>query len=75
MAKYIIQRVGEKYGVDCDFEPKPVKGDWNGSGCHCNFSFKKIREDGGYDHIIKHCMPKLSEKHKEHIELYGSGNE
>ena len=75
MARYIVQRVGENYGVDCDFEPKPVLGDWNGSGCHCNFSFNKTRQEGGFDHIIKHCMPKLSAKHKEHLALYGEGNE
>ena len=52
MARYIIQRIGEKHNIGCDFEPKPIKGDWNGSGCHTNFSFKKTREEGGFRFIV-----------------------
>ena len=26
-------------------------------------------------YIIDHCMPKMDSKHKEHISLYGDGNE
>ena len=75
LARYIVKKVGEYYGVDMDFQPKPVKGDWNGSGCHTNFSTNSTREEGGYRYIIDHCMPKMDAKHKEHIALYGDGNE
>ncbi len=75
LAKYILARVGEQYGVDVDFEPKPVLGDWNGSGCHTNFSTVKTRSEGGLDYIVKVCMPKMEKMHKEHIALYGEGNE
>ena len=73
MLRYILQRTGEKYGYIIDFNPKPVKGDWNGSGCHTNFSTKPMREEGGYNLIID-AIKKLEVNHKKHIDNYGSGN-
>ena len=32
LARYILQRVAEDFGVTVSFEPKPIKGDWNGAG-------------------------------------------
>ncbi len=74
MARYILHRVCEEFNVDVTFEPKPVKGDWNGSGCHTNFSFESCRNEGGYDRIIE-AMVDLSAKHGDHIFVYGEEND
>jgi glutamine synthetase len=74
MARYLLQRVTEEFGVGLEFHPKPVQGDWNGSGMHCNFSNDSIRNTGGKDYIERICDA-LALAHDEHILEYGSANE
>ncbi|MFM8331129.1 MAG: hypothetical protein ACKN9T_05525 [Candidatus Methylumidiphilus sp.] len=53
----------KKYNVVIKFKPKPLKGDWNGSG-------HKL----GLEYICE-AIYKLNKNHLEHMKVYGSGNE
>jgi glutamine synthetase len=75
VARYLLLRLCERYGVDVNFHPKPlgVDYDWNGSGMHTNFSTAHMREVGGeeYFHAL---MVAFDEAKTEHIAVYGPDN-
>merc|ERR1719166_778211 len=73
LSRFILERVCEAFQVVCSFHPKPIKGDWNGAGCHTNYSTKTMREKGGYKAIID-AVEKLGKAHEVHMELYGKNN-
>ncbi len=74
MARYILARVTEKFGVQVSYHPKPELGGWNGSGGHVNFSTKFMRGDKGIDYI-NDALVQLEKSHLEDIEYYGKHNE
>ncbi|MFN7116418.1 MAG: glutamine synthetase beta-grasp domain-containing protein [Saprospiraceae bacterium] len=73
VARYLLERVGESYGVSINWHCKPLQGDWNGSGMHANFSNSLLREAGSKDiyiDILEAFRPVIA----EHIAVYGPDN-
>ncbi len=74
VARYLLERIGEKYGVSINWHCKPLGAlDWNGSGMHANFSNSTLRNAGKkeiFDKVCEAFRPVI----KEHIEVYGADN-
>ena len=74
VARYLLMRLCEKYGVDVNWHCKPLGAtDWNGSGMHSNFSTKYLREVGGKEYF-EALMAAFDKYKAEHIAVYGPDN-
>lgn len=75
IARYLLERIGESYGVAVNYHCKPLGDlDWNGSGMHANFSNSLLRGAASKETFIKVCeafRPVVA----EHIAVYGADND
>jgi glutamine synthetase len=69
VARFLLERIAEKYGYTICYHPKPDLA-INGSGGHTNYSDNYTMGENGIEEIYKK-MDKLSKKHNEHIMAYG----
>ena len=79
VARYLLVRLCEAYGIDVEFRCKPILGpfnaslDWKGSGMHANFSTDHLRDVGGKAYFEK-LMAAFAKNMDEHIAVYGPEN-
>ena len=74
MSRYLLSRIAEDFNVTISFAPKLFE-EWNGSGCHTNYSTKTMRAGTGGMQYIEDMMAKFAAKHQEHLALYGDDNQ
>lgn len=74
-AKYILFTIAQKHNLYTNFHPKPLKGNWNGSGCHVNISTEKTRGENGFQYM-QQIITRMHDDHANFIANYcGNDNE
>ena len=77
VARFILERIAEKYGNTISYDPKPF-AHINGSGCHANFSTLKMRtpcDDNNGIMEIYRTTNNIEKHHTEDMHYYGANNE
>ncbi len=71
IARYILSRISEEEYVKVSYHPKPDP-EFNGAGCHSNFSTAKMRE-GISQGVLEDLMSVLEQDHAKIIKCCGEG--
>jgi glutamine synthetase len=75
VARYLLERIGESYGVSINWHCKPLGTlDWNGSGMHANFSNTLLRtanSEAKFKAVCEAFRPAVAEC----VAVYGAHNE
>ena len=74
LSRYILQRLAEDMNIAISYEPKPLKGDWNGSGGHINFSTGYMRSESDIAYLTLLCSS-MEQYHEEALLYYGINND
>ena len=74
ISRFILQRLAEDMNVSISYDPKPIEGDWNGSGGHINFSTDYMRRESDLPYLTLLCAS-MEKYHEESMQYYGVDND
>lgn len=76
LARWILLRVAEDFGVGVSFDPKPYPDSTHTRRCAVQFSIATMRDPStpnGFKRIVR-AVEKLGRAHHEHVAVYGNSN-